>query len=192
MATFAGRARRSPQLSPSEMSNAGGKHVVLKKTSCKPMEPWSQGCQIRPPADSCTSRRFGFVVFAVAVYFASPVHAAVLWLTMVSNRRISEALRLRGTDINLDGGLHHDKPYIWVGRRTGNTSQEAFAGLGKLGADEVLSRISDEAVETIRALVAIGITWDALPPLSPIHREPRCCFRGAPAFQQACFSPQAG
>jgi len=109
---------------------------------------------------------------------------------MVSNRRISEAPRLRGTDINLDGGLHHDKPYIWLGRRTSNTSQEDFAGLGKLGADEVLSRISDEAVETIRALAAIGITWDALPPLPPYTESHAAVFEELQPFNKRAFHPK--
>ena len=36
----------------------------------------------------------------VALYWASPKYACILWLTLVTSRRISETLLLRGTDMS--------------------------------------------------------------------------------------------
>ena len=49
---------------------------------------------------------------AVALYWAGPKYACVLWLTLVTSRRISETLLLRGPDILVQGGEHHDAGHI--------------------------------------------------------------------------------
>ena len=71
---------------------------------------------------------------AVALHFASPITAVLIWMTMVTNRRISESLRLRACDIHVSGSPSCDKPHVWFGEREG---EEEYPGMGKLGGDEI-------------------------------------------------------
>ena len=50
--------------------------------------------------------------FAVALFFAGPTYCAVLWIALVTSRRIGETLLLKGTDVRLRGGEDHDAPHI--------------------------------------------------------------------------------
>lgn len=77
----------------------------------------------RPPAwnkgrkHSKTSKQHVFIpreqlplFFAVALYFAGPSYCAVLWITLVTSRRIGETVLLKGSDVRLRGGEDHDSP----------------------------------------------------------------------------------
>eukprot|EP00969_Alexandrium_andersonii_P236639 10446803-Alexandrium_andersonii.AAC.1 len=63
-------------------------------------------------------------------FYPGPVYAAALWLCVITSRRISETLRLRGSDVHLSGGEDHDYPYARFAERSVDT---AFPRLGKLG-----------------------------------------------------------
>ena len=101
---------------------------------------------------------------AVVTYFAAPVYAATIWLGIVTHRRISEVLRIRACDLHVSGGRYCDFPHIWFGTRA---SDPVLPGQGKLGSDDVVARIDDEAVENIKHLQSQGLEWCQLPDLEP-------------------------
>ncbi len=92
--------------------------------------------------------------FAVGLYWAGPVYAAAIWMCLVTSRRISETLLLRGTDIRVDGGEDHDAPHVLYQKRD---DDKQYRGAGKLGAEKVVSRLSEDSVDGIKFLVEHGL-----------------------------------
>ena len=102
--------------------------------------------------------------FAVALYWAGPKYASVLRLTLVTSRRISETLLLRGTDIRLQGGEYHDAGHILYQRRP---EDEALGGDGKLGAKKVVARVCSEAIAGIEEMCSAGLEHEMRSVLEP-------------------------
>ena len=50
--------------------------------------------------------------FSVALWFAGPAYCAALWICLVTSRRISETLLLRGCDVMLEGGSRQMTSHI--------------------------------------------------------------------------------
>jgi hypothetical protein len=123
---------------------------------------------------------------AVCVYFAGPVYAAAVWFTMVSSRRVSEALRLSGSDLCLDGGEHHDKPHIWFGQKEGH---EAMPGLGKLPSGQAIARLPAEAVAIIRGWLDKHMAWEVGPALEQIRTSHPSLFLDVSPLNKAKFQP---
>ena len=99
---------------------------------------------------------------AVTLWFAGPKYALVLWLTMVTSRRISETLRLHAEDFYLNGGPHHDSPHVLFLKKK---EESKFAGNGKLGADTVVARLAQDASETLQEIMKSNIERCVLPAL---------------------------
>ncbi|CAE7811309.1 unnamed protein product [Symbiodinium necroappetens] len=129
-------------------------------------QAWNKGKRVKK-----TGQQFLYVpredlplFFAVATYFAGPVYAIVLWLTLVTSRRISEALLLRGSDVKLAGGEHHDEPHVLFQRRP---EDKGYGGQGKMGCEQLVARISEEAVQSLQQLEREGQPWIIQPCLEP-------------------------
>ena len=69
---------------------------------CTRSKPWNKGLhQTKPGKQHVFIPRDQIALFlAVALYWPGPKYACVLWLTLVTSRRISETLLLRGTDMS--------------------------------------------------------------------------------------------
>ncbi|CAJ1421011.1 unnamed protein product [Effrenium voratum] len=133
-------------------------------------KPWNKGKKM-----SKTDLQHLFVpreeltlFLAVALFFAGPKYVMVLWVTMVTSRRISEALQLQGCDVFLDGGFTHDAPHILFQKREENKD---YKGLGKLGADKVVARLAPDVLSTLRDVIAKGVERCVLPPLEPFQQS---------------------
>ena len=126
---------------------------------------------------------------AVAVYFASPITAVLIWMTMVTNRRISEALRLRACDIHVSGSPSCDKPHVWFGEREG---EEEYPGMGKLGGDEIYAKLPIESVAMMRSILDSGVPWELLPALVPYQSSHPDVFKKYKPFSKAAFTPAKG
>ena len=96
---------------------------------------------------------------AVLLYFTGPVYTAAIWICMLTSRRISEALRLRGSDLFLAGGLHCDQPHVLF---KGRKEDGKHPGFGKIGATEAIARVSEETVKTPQKLQQEGLPWKSL------------------------------
>ena len=101
---------------------------------------------------------------AVALYWAGPKCACVLWLTLLTSRRISETLLLRGTDIRVQGGEEHGAGHILLQRRP---QDDSLGGSGKLGAEKVVARLSKDAMAGIQQLCSDGLEHELRPILEP-------------------------
>ena len=125
---------------------------------------------------------------AVAVYFASPITAVLIWMTMVTNRRISEALRIRACNIHLSGSRDCDKPRF--GEREG---EEEYSGIGKLGADEICAKLPIvEGVAMLRSILDSGVPWELLPALALYQSSHPHVFKKYKPFSKAAFTPARG
>ena len=100
---------------------------------------------------------------AAAVWFGSPSIAVLLWLGMVTSRRVSELLRLRWSDFYAQGGECLDHPHVLFHASPG---EENFPGLGKLGAKELVVRLSQDAAGTLERLRVSGLKRELLGPLA--------------------------
>ena len=100
--------------------------------------------------------------FAVALFFTGPVYCAALWLCLVTSRRISETLLLRGTDVQLIGGDEHDAPHILYQQRV---EDRHLRGNGKLGKERLVARLSSDAVLGLKRMQEKGLEWECLPVL---------------------------
>ena len=69
---------------------------------CTRSKPWNKGLhQTKTCKQHVFIPRDQIALFlAVALYWPGPKYACVLWLTLVTSRRISETLLLRGTDMS--------------------------------------------------------------------------------------------
>jgi hypothetical protein len=160
--------------------------AVLKKPAAH--VPWNKGLKATK-----SDRQHYYVpredvplFLAVCVYFAGPVYAAVVWFTMVSSRRVSEALRITGSDLCLDGGEHHDKPQIWFGPKEGH---EALPGLGKLAGGQAIARLPVEAIATIRSLLDKHLAWEVRPALEMFRTSHPSLFRDVSPMNKKTFQP---
>ena len=82
--------------------------------------------------EACRAR--GSLIVVVGLGMWSPPIAIILWLGMVTSRRVSELLRLRWSDFYPQGGQESDHPHLLFHASPG---EENFPGLGKLGAKEL-------------------------------------------------------
>ena len=101
---------------------------------------------------------------AVALYWAGPKYACVLWLTLVTSRHISEPLLLRGTDIRVQGGEAHDAGHILFQRPP---QDDNLGGSGKLGSEKVVARLQKDAIAAIQQLCTDGLEYELRPVLEP-------------------------
>ena len=81
------------------------KRNVVKGRPATARTPWNKGRHIRRSDQQhlYVPREHLQRFWAVTVYFAGPIYAAAIWFTIVTSRRISEALMLRWTHIHLAG-----------------------------------------------------------------------------------------
>ena len=95
-------------LYPQESDSVEQKKCVPRAKSkapgrgCTRSKPWNKGLhQTKPGKQHVFIPRDQIALFlAVALYWPGPKYACVLWLTLVTSRRISETLLLRGTDMS--------------------------------------------------------------------------------------------
>ena len=140
-------------------SNAPGR-------GCTRSKPWNKGLhQTKTCKQHVFIPRDQIALFlAVALYWAGPKCACVLWLTLVTSRRISETLLLRGTDIRVQGGEEHDAGHILFQRRP---QDDSLGGSGKPGAEKVVARLSKDAIAGIQQLCSDGLEHELRPILEP-------------------------
>ena len=131
-------------------------------------KPWNKGKKMsKTDLQHLLVPREELTLFlAVALFFAGPKYVMVLWVTMVTSRRISEAFQ--GCDVFLDGGFTHDAPHILFQKREEN---KYYKGLGKLGADKVVARLAPDVLSTLRDGIAKGVERCVLPPLEPFQQS---------------------
>ena len=100
---------------------------------CTRSKPWNKGLhQTKTCKQHVFIPRDQIALFlAVALYWAGPKCACVLWLTLVTSRRISETLLLRGTDIRVQGGEEHDSGHILFQRRPQDDSSLRLRQTGR-------------------------------------------------------------
>ena len=153
--------------------------------------PWNKGKQ-----HSKTSKQHVFVprdqldlFFAVALCFAGPVYCAVLWIALVTSRRISETLLLRTSDLRLLGGEDHDEPHVLFQQRA---EDKAYKGNGKLGAERVVARLSTEAIEGMQKLRSEGLEWGVLPVLEACRQSHEAVFKLKPLRKTTFTIPETG
>lgn len=133
---------------------------------CTRSKPWNKGLhQTKTCKQHVFIPRDQIALFlAVALYWAGPKYACVLWLTLVTSRRISETLLLRGTDIRVQGGEEHDAGHILFQRRP---QDDSLGGSGKLGGEKVVARLSKDAIAGIQQLCSDGLEHELRPILEP-------------------------
>ncbi len=185
------KTKRSKQKPNKHIAN--GKSQKTKQTKRQPTETtaWNAGKKTKR-----SDRQHLFIpreevelFLAVTLCFASPVAAVLLWVTITTSRRISEALRLRACDFHFSGGPHCDKPYVWFGERSG---EEELPGLGKLGADEIVAKLSLESIPVARTVLQTGVLWEVLPCLEPYRQSHPEVFAKYKPFSRDSFGPVKG
>jgi hypothetical protein len=151
--------------------------------------PWNKGRKIAK-----THKQHVFIpreqlelFFAVALWFAGPVYAVALWLCLVTSRRISETLLLRGCDVMLHGGPDSDHPHIIYIQRP---EDEGRQGNGKLGGERIVARVSQDVVETIEEIQAQGLHRNILPILEPYRTSHQKLFDQKPQRKDAFQFPE--
>lgn len=169
--TYAGpgtRQRQRPSRGGTREVSQGSQSKKCQSQSVETRSAWNQGRK-----HSKTAKQHVFIpreqldlFFAVALYFAGPVYCVVLWLALVTSRRISETLFLRGTDICLQGGPEHDSPHVLYQKRQ---EDNQLRGQGKLGSDRVVARIADSAVQGLENLADEGLQWHCQDILEPFR-----------------------
>ena len=104
---------------------------------CGGTHAWNKGGKVSRlnKQHVCVPRDQLALLSAVALWWAGPVYAAILWLALCTSRRISETLLLRGCDIQLSGGTYYDQPCHMSCSRGGwkTRSGKALASLHRLG-----------------------------------------------------------
>ena len=141
----------------------------MPKVCKRPAHPaWNAGrCFNRNVSQNIFVPRQDVDLFlSAAVWFGSPPIAIILWLGMVTSRRVSELLRLRWSDFYPQGGQYSDHPHLLFHTSPG---EENHPGLGKLGAKELVVRLSPDATGTLERLRDSGLTRELLGPLAE-HR----------------------
>ena len=151
--------------------------------------PWNKGRKIAK-----THKQHVFIpreqlelFFAVALWFAGPVYAVALWLCLVTSRRISETLLLRGCDVMLHGGPDSDHPHIIYIQRP---EDEGRQGNGKLGGERIVARVSQDVVETIEEIQAQGLHRNILPILEPYRTSHQKLFDQKPQRKDVFQFPE--
>ena len=112
----------------------------------------------------------------------------MLWIALVTSRRIGETLLLKGTNVRLRGGEDHDAPHILFERGEGDQ------GNGKLPEERVVARLSQEAVDGLTRMKNEGLERQCLPALEPYRKTHPKVFQnkrggGLTALRQETFAP---
>ena len=144
-------------------------------------KPWNKGLH---QTKTCKQHLF-IPRDQIALFLAGPKYACVLWLTLVTSRRISETLLLRGTDIRVQGGEEHDAGHILFRRRP---QDDSLGGSGKLGAEKVVARLSKDAIAGIQQLCSDGLEHELRPILEPFKVAVPLIFPHE-TVEQRSFSP---
>ena len=139
---------------------------------------------------------------AALLYIAGPVYAVSMYLGLVTGRRISEIVRLRGKDFCLSGGELCDHPYIRIEAREHEKQQP---GLGKVPDGCAVARIGKCVIDSIEGLLQHGLSlsWecrDALEPYKLKHKDifdkvkpmSKKKFMPAPLEEDALWFPAVG
>ena len=160
-----GCTRQKAPTSEEKKSSPSAKPKAKGHGCTRPM-PWNKGVrQTKSGKQHLFIPRDQIPLFlAVALYWAGPKYACVLWLTLVTSRRISETLLLRGTDIRVQGGEDHDAGHILFQLRP---EDDDLGGSGKLGAEKVVARLSKDAIAAIQQLRTDGLEYELRPVLEP-------------------------
>ena len=166
-----------------------------RKSGAGQLEPKRRAAWNKGRKHSKTNKQHVFVpreqlqlFFAVALFFAGPTYCAVLWIALVSSRRIGETLLLKGTNVRLRGGEDHDAPHILFERGEGDQ------GNGKLPEERVVARLSQEAVDGLTRMKKEGLERQCLPALEPYRKTHPKVFQnrrggGLTALRQETFAP---
>ena len=131
-------------------------------------KPWNQGHK-----HSKTAKQHVFIpreqlqlFFAVAQFFAGPIYCVVLWLALVTSRRISETLLLRGTDIRLTGGEDHDAPHVLFQKR--QEDKKKLRGKGNWALKAWALEFQSQALRVWRNyIIETGLKWECPMTLEP-------------------------
>ena len=187
----AGSAGAGPMVLPGPKRKSGAGQLAARKSKPKRRATaWNKGRK-----HSKTNKQHVFVpreqlqfFFAVALFFAGPAYCAVLWIALVTSRRIGETLLLKGTDVRLRGGEDHDAPHILFERGEGDQ------GNGKLPEERVVARLSQEAVDGLTRMKTEGLERQCLPALEPSRKTHPKVFQnkrggGLTALRQETFAP---
>ena len=167
----------SPDLmAPKRSKRRPTKRCALSTVQSAKHKPWNKGKKMsKTDLQHLFIPREDLLLFlAVSLYFAGPRYVMALWITMVTSRRISEALQLQALDVFLDGGHMQDAPHIRFQKREEN---KAFQGMGKLGADCIAARLAPDVVSTLREVMDKGVRRCVLPPLEPFRKSHPHVFR---------------
>ena len=131
----------------------------------KPKAP-GRGCTRSKPLDkglhqTKTCKQHVFIprdqialFLAVALYWAGPKYACVLWLTLVWPADVSARHCWE----------EHDAGHILFQRRP---QDDSLGGSGKLGAEKVVARLSKDAIAGIQQLCSDGLEHELRPILEP-------------------------
>lgn len=127
------------------------------------------------------------IFLAALLYVAGPVYTVIIWLGMVTSRRISELLRLRGLDFVLEGGGECDAPHIVVKER-----EEDFGvpGMGKLHGKVEIARLSEHVVASLSHLIGNGMAWECKPVLEQFKVQHKVHFDCVVPLSSANFHPE--
>ena len=154
-------------------AKATGKATPKKKGTKAKTAPWNKGRhQSVTDSQNIFLQKEDLPLFwAVVLFCCGPIYLAVIWVCLISQRRISECLRLRGQDIHLEGGPDCDQPYIRFAVRE---SERHLPGMGKLRGKTIISRLPSTAQDTIKQFLETGLEhecWPALERMWTAHTE---------------------
>ena len=170
---------------------AAAKSLAKKAAKAKPLakkKPWNSGKKhnVSSAQHVFVQRQDVDLWLAATLFVAGPIHAVVLYLGLVTGRRISEILRLRGGDINLGAGEHLDFPHIVFQSR--DEDHEA-AGMGKLPCGLAVARLSAEAVQSIESVLETGVSWECKPVLEAYRANNSVAFEKVKPLSADKFKP---
>ncbi|CAE7259822.1 unnamed protein product [Symbiodinium sp. CCMP2592] len=149
------------------------KRCKKKVAAAKRKAPWNKGRrQTVADSQNIFLQKEDLPLFwAVMLLFCGPVYLAVVWLCMISQRRISEVLRIRGKDFFLFGGPQCDTAHVLFQARS---CDKMHPGMGKLRGGVAVSRLSRTAQDTITTFLSAGLSterWSILESYRASHPE---------------------
>ena len=151
-------------------------------------KPWNHGQKhsISRAQHVFVQRKDIDIWLAALLFVGGPVHCACMYLGLVTGRRISEVLRLRGKDFCLSGGELCDNAYIRVEARKDEAGKP---GLGKVPHGCAVARIGDCVVESIEGLLLNGLEWECKPVLQAYRHKHQKLFAELKPLCQKKFHP---